>query len=383
MGRVAAAPADLPVRLYRDLPQERWLSMEIYADGLLAGLAELGGADLRVSAVVGPPLGASLSGGLGRGMTLLARAWLYPLRVRQRGGEINHILDQSYGHLVRRLHSERTVVTVHDLAPLACLGPGVGRGVGDRLWREALRGTLQAARLVADSQFTRAEIVRLTGYDEARIAVAPPAVEARFRPVADPAVLRAVASRYRLPPPPWLLHVGHTAQRKNLETLLRALALLPEPAPLVQVGGTLTAAQHALAERLGVGPRLHTLGIVPREDLPALYSLARALVFPSRYEGFGLPVLEAMACGTPVVCSGVASLPEVAGDAALLVDPDDCEALAAAVTQLFAPSDLGERLRLAGLARAAQFTWARCAAAVAEVYRDLWRELGPGQPATF
>jgi len=372
----------LPIRvhLFRDLPQEGWPSMEAYADGLLAGFRENGDREIQVVPVRGPALAPAWKGWAGKACTLAARTVAYPLQARFSQGEVNHIVDHSYGHLVRALDPRRTVVTVHDLAPLGAEEPAGRWGLSARLWRWALRGALRAARLIADSCFTRGELLRWTDYPPQRIVVVPCGVAPAFHPVEDRARLEAVQARYGLPNGRLLLHVGHGAPRKNLPGLLQALARVrgagAEDVGLVQVGAVPREAERALAARLGVEGWVHWLGTVPGEDLPLLYNLADCFVFPSLYEGFGLPVLEAMACGTPVVCSNLASLPEVAGDAALLVDPREPAALAQAILDVLENGALRGRLREAGLRRAAAFTWARTAAATANVYREVWREVG-------
>ncbi|MGQ9584813.1 MAG: glycosyltransferase family 4 protein [Anaerolineae bacterium] len=372
----------MPIRihLFRDLPQERWPSMEAYADGLLAGFAANQDAEMEVTPISGPSLIPSLRGPLGRGLTLAARAALYPIRARRQQGEVNHVVDHSYGHLVHFLEARRTVVTVHDLAPLALQDVGGRWRVASRLWTWALAGVLKAARVIADSEFTRRELLRLTDYEPRRAVVVPAGVGQEFRPIPDKAFLAQVRARYHLSEGPILLHVGHGAPRKNLHGLLEAMALLPRyglsGVQLVQVGAAFGSAEQTLISRLGLARRVHPLGFVPGGDLPALYNLADGLAFPSLYEGFGLPVLEAMACGTPVVCSNLASLPEVAGEAALSVDPRQVEALAEALARVLTDEPLRAELREAGLRRAAQFTWARTAAAMANVYREVWREVG-------
>lgn len=370
----------MPIRvhLFRDLPQEGWPSMETYADGLLAGFQENRDQEIQVVPIRGPALAPARKGWAGRTCTLVARTVAYPLRAWTAQGEVNHIVDHSYGHLVRFLDPRRTVVTVHDLAPLSGEEPAGRWGLSARLWRWALQGALKAARLIADSRFTRGELLRWTDYPPQRVVVVPCGVGPAFCPLDDGVRLEAVRTRYRLPQGRLLLHVGHASPRKNLPGLLGAVALVreAEDVDLVQVGAVPGEGERALAARLGLEGRVHWLGTVPGEDLPALYNLADCFVFPSLYEGFGLPVLEAMACGTPVVCSNLASLPEVAGDAALLVDPREPAALAQAILDVLGDETLRGRLREAGLRRAAAFTWARTAAATANVYREVWREVG-------
>jgi alpha-1,3-rhamnosyl/mannosyltransferase len=205
-----------------------------------------------------------------------------------------------------------------------------------------------------------------------RVHVVYEGVDACFRPV-DPAASAAAAARYGLPGD-YALSLGSREPGKNRATLLRALALLVENGRdlhLAVVGQPAwgTEEEDQLIDRLGLEARVHVLGYVPQADLPALYSGASVFVFPSLHEGFGLPALEALACGAPVVASNVSALPEVVGDAGLLVDPADEGAIAAGVAAVLDDPSLAERLRRAGPQRAARFTWDACAEGTLAVFR--------------
>ncbi len=267
------------------------------------------------------------------------------------------------------------VVTVHDLGYLAY--PEAHTRF-DRWYLDwtTRRHTRVAAHLLADSEATKRDLVRRYGADPRRITVVYPGLDPLFRPVEDPGRLAAVRSRYALAPA-YIIHVGTLQPRKNLLRLLDAFEALPQrlPAPhpmpqLVLVGKRGWLAEPIVARARTMGERVRLLGHVAREDLPALLSGARALVMPSLYEGFGLPVLEAMACGTPVVASNVSSLPEVAGDAALLVDPHATEALTEALARVLTDAELRQTLRQRGLQRARQFTWQAAAEKVLRVLEE-------------
>ncbi|MBN1529344.1 MAG: glycosyltransferase family 4 protein [Thermoleophilaceae bacterium] len=243
--------------------------------------------------------------------------------------------------------SRRTVLLLHDVVALrhpewyGRLYAGYQRALLPLLARRA--------RLVLTvSEFSRREIVDVLGIPEERIRVVPNGVDERFRPDADPEPARAAHALAR----PYVLAVGTRIARKNLD------ALGPTRAALDRAGIDLVAAGSPRDYmRDSPDPPVRSLGYVADEHLPGLYAGARALVMPSLYEGFGLPCLEAMASGVPVVAADRTALPEVCGDAALLVDPDDQEALAAAVVAAATDEGLRERLRPAGLERAARFTW--------------------------
>ncbi|WP_298403996.1 glycosyltransferase family 1 protein [uncultured Chloroflexus sp.] len=267
-------------------------------------------------------------------------------------------------HVVPLLHPP-TVVTIHD--------------VGYRVFPEAhtarrrlelevtTRWSLRAARRVlAVSHATKRDLVNWYGIDPDRIMVTHLGLSAEVRPPDDPQWVAAVRARYGLAQRPYLLYIGTVQPRKNLARLIEALATVLAAGydlDLVLAGkrGWLSEPIERRANELGVVDRVRFTGYVADADLPALLAGALAFVFPSLYEGFGLPVLEAMACGAPVITSTISSLPEVAGDAALLVDPLDTNAIAAAIVRMHDDTALRTDLRQRGLARARQFTWEACA----------------------
>jgi len=235
-----------------------------------------------------------------------------------------------------------------------------------------------AQRVIVPSTFTRDEVHDLLGVPGERIVVTPEAADESFRPL-DGSTTEAALDRLQIPRP-YVLAVGNLQPRKNLMRLLRAWRLLVRSGQeagcrLVLVGGNHGMREPVEAEvrSLGLGGSVHLTGYLPHADLPALYAAARAFVFPTLYEGFGLPLLEAMACGTPVACSRVASLPEVAGDAAAYFDPLDVDDIAAALGALLGGDGLLDALSARGLRRAAEFSWRACATATVRAYEDAAR----------
>jgi glycosyltransferase involved in cell wall biosynthesis len=262
----------------------------------------------------------------------------------------------------------RRVVTVHDLIyrrfPEAHMGL---RALGMRvLVPLAVR---RSHRVIVDAESTRRDVMALIGASAERIDVVPLGLGTPVRTA--PAPEPAVRARFGLGERAVMLSLSAKRPHKNLEALLEALALLPDP-PVVVLAGYATPYERTLRERaqaLGIDDDVRFVGWLEPAELEGLWAISRAFVFPSRYEGFGLPVLEAMARGVPVACSNAASLPDVAGDAALLFDPDDRRALAAAIARLLAGGAEVERLRRAGRARAALFTWERPARLTLASYR--------------
>ena len=271
----------------------------------------------------------------------------------------------------------RRVITVHDLTFLhypQFLTPESRRYYNDQI----ARACAAADHILADSHATQTDLIDLLRVPADRITVVWLATDARFKPQATQ------AARVRLDrlgvPQAYLLFVGTFEPRKNLAGLLSAYGLLREretDAPLLVLAGRrgwLFDETLAQADRLGLRQHMIFLDTPADDDLVALYNGATALVLPSHYEGFGLPVLEAMSCGAPVVISDRGSLPEIAGGAALVVDPDDAHALAEAMSCVSRDADLRARLRERGLARAADFSWERCARETLAVYDSVMRD---------
>lgn len=235
----------------------------------------------------------------------------------------------------------------------------------------------RATAIIADSESTRQDAIRLAKVPPGKIRAILLGVTPDFHPENDPALLRAVRQKYSLPER-FLLFVGLLEPRKNLPALLQAFASLPPQQPevrLVIVGrqGWMYDQTLRLVQELGIADKVHFTGYVDQPDLPRVYNLAQMAVYPSTYEGFGFPVLEAMACGTPVITTDVSSMPEITGEAGVLVPPGNIPALAQAIQRLLSdPLERQHRAAL-GIARAANFTWERTAIQTLAVYQDCLR----------
>jgi len=272
-----------------------------------------------------------------------------------------------------------SVITVHDLAIYR--NPKWFPGQQPLSTRLVVpRSVLRADVVIAVSENTARDIVEIFGVDRSKIAVVPHGVAANFRPMSREDLAEARA-RLKLPER-FILFVGTIEPRKNLETLIEAWATMRDRPDLVIVGswGWL---YDTLRDRMGrMGPSLHHLDSLDPSDLPAVYNLARVLAHPAWYEGFGLPPLEAMACGTPVVVSDSSSLPEVVGDAGVVVAAGQPEAWRKALETVIGDVELAADLRRRGILRAAQFDWARAAKltwrAIDAAIREASRRRGQG-----
>jgi glycosyltransferase involved in cell wall biosynthesis len=350
--------------------------METYARELIPALLEAR-SDLRLTAFINREAATADNGP----WTELVESVLVPVSARRRadwvrgeqllvprlatraGVDVLHSLGSTapvWGRMAR-------VVTIHDLIykiyPEAHFGM---RSVGMRMLVPL--SARRSQRIIAPSESTKSDLVRLLTVPPAKIDVVPMGVGA-LAPSAD---LADVRRRYELGEAPVVLTTSAKRPHKNLLRLLEAWALIPaERRPILVLPGYPTQHEQELrrhAERLGIAAHTRFPGWIAAEDLEALYRLADGFVFPSLYEGFGLPVLEAMARGVPVACSDRASLAEVAGGAACLFDPESPQSIADAVVQLLDDPALRERLREAGIAQAARFTWSATAQATLHVY---------------
>jgi glycosyltransferase involved in cell wall biosynthesis len=285
---------------------------------------------------------------------------------------------------VPRAASVPCVVTINDVIPLVT--PFLFDSRPDPRWTRSLlrrvyaaevaTGARRAARIITLSECSRCDLERLFPAARGKVRVIYPGCDERYQPVDDPEELARVRARWALPAR-FLVYVGGLGQRKNLAGLLRAYAGLvraaPTTPPLVVVG-TATAflpGLQAQAQRLGIADRVRFPGYIPTAEMPAVLSAAELLVYPSFYEGFGLPVLEAMACGCPVVCSGTSSLPEVGGDAVIYADPGDPDDIARGMARVLADRALRARMREAGLRRARLFPLRRMVDETLAVYREV------------
>jgi glycosyltransferase involved in cell wall biosynthesis len=265
------------------------------------------------------------------------------------------------------------VVTVHDLSFVRY--PQMFTRAKRIYLQRFTRWTLARAQaVIADSASTQRDLIELLGAPEERVVVVHAGMDEELAPVTDKEALEAFRRRHDLPRE-MILFLGTLEPRKNIPTLIEAYGLLYRAGriahTLVIAGGKgwLYDEVYATVERLGLQDAVRFAGYVAAEELPLWYSAADLFCYPSFYEGFGLPPLEAMACGTPVITSGVSSLPEVAGEAALLVDPRSVDEIAQSMVRLMSDPGLRDELRGRGLRRVRQFDWEASAARTLDIYR--------------
>ena len=310
----------------------------------------------------------------------LARLW-HRLRLPIPVETITGPLDLFYSPdfvLPPTRRTTRTLLTVHDLSFLRYPDHFVPKLVR-YLNAVVPRSVARADRVLADSEATRADLVTYLGTPPEKVEVLYSGVDQRFCPQPEQGEVERIRARYGLDERPYVLSVGTVQPRKNYVRLIRAFVSLKVEAQLIIAGGRGWLYQDILAEAEKHPERVRMLGFVDDADLPALYHGASLFVFPSLYEGFGLPVLEAMACGVPVVCSDASSLPEVAGDAALPVDPLDTGGLAEAMARALEDAELRREMTAKGIARAARFTWEQAARQLLAAF-DAVRLVSPNHP---
>ena len=374
----------LRVGIVCDLREEGWHSMDLIADMLLETLPSVAGREIE-AVPLRPPMvprwtrlpfvGSGTRARLGDRLT--GRLWDYPRWLAPRRGDFDifHIVDHSYAHLVRALPAERTIVTCNDTDAFRAALPGAaGRFDPARfLASHVLDGISRASHVACISEATRCDLIATGSVNPGRTSVVHLGVHPSCTPQADAPAdgeigRRLGARKFEI------LHVGSTIPRKRIDMLLDVFAAFRRSAPdalLVRAGGSLTTEQRAQAERLGLLELIVELPFLDRKQLAAVYRRAAVAVMPSDREGFGLPVVEAMACGTPVVASDIPALREVGGEAAMYCEAGNVNDWVAALTRIYGeysePNALARRRR-ACLDAASRFDWKQYARQMAHLY---------------
>ncbi|NMB46542.1 MAG: glycosyltransferase family 4 protein [Firmicutes bacterium] len=296
--------------------------------------------------------------------------------VEAAGVDVYHIPQNGIGLPPSWPRAMKLVITIHDLIPFV-LPQTCSKPYLEIALRELPRVVDAADYVITVSFSTKKDLVRILGVPEEKIAVIYEAAEPMYRPIC-PEKAQAYMQKECGITAPYILNVGGFSRRKNLTGLVRAFheikAKLPDGCQLVLVGGSGGGSYEEvkiLVEKLGLEDRVKFPGFVRTDSMPYLYSGAELFVYPSLYEGFGLPPLEAMACGTPVVAARASSIPEVAGDGALLHNPYDEESLSEAMLKVMLDDELKQRLVERGYKQAAQFSWTKAATETWMVYQSL------------
>jgi glycosyltransferase involved in cell wall biosynthesis len=307
-----------------------------------------------------------------RWLTIGWHRFYLPIPVEWFAGTLD--LFHSPNFILPPVRRAKTLLTVHDLSFIRH-PQGAVDSLRQWLNKVVPHSLARADHILADSQSTKNDLVEIFNIEPANITVVGAGVEERFQPITDPLKLQAIRQRYHLPPGEFILGLGALEPRKNFTGLMKAYAQSPvrETHHLVIAGGKgwLYDDIFATAENSPVKDRIHLIGFVDDNDLPALYSLADVFAFPSHYEGFGIPVIEAMACGTPVVCANNSCLPEVAGQSALQITATDTTALSEALYRMVIDFSLREQAIKEGFIQAQKFTWPAAAQRLLNVYQRL------------
>ncbi len=342
------------IRIFRAFPDPYRQSMTIYADQLMAALQKIS-PEGSVSDFI--PRSIFLKP---KPLRYISQYLYYPWCAARAQADINHIVDHVYSHLVHSMDARKTVITFHDaiwLQKRQMIGP---QGLN-------LSGLKKAAAIICDSEASRKALQAHVPKPGGIVEVIPPGIDEIFfqktLPSSEP---RKPYAEIRL------LHVGHSGFYKNIEGLLKILALLVKKNKrimLIKAGEGFTPAQLHRAYALGVKPNLVHCGHMSKTELASLYETSDALVFPSLDEGFGLPVLEAMASGLPVIASNRGSLPEVVGSAGILLEPDRPTDFAAAVLRVLEQPLLRQQMIAEGRRQAKKFKWETTAQSVLKIYQ--------------
>ena len=364
------------IAIVRTMPN---FSMDTYADGLVAGLRVVR-PDWDVVELTPQPIDRQSRSPLLRIRKFYERFWRFPSWVGQEGADIVHVIDHSEAHIVRwvKKTNKPVVVTCHDLINFFYRDNLQGSVkvpiVSNRLWLHSVQAMQQADHIVTVSSVTARDTTQLLNIQPSQITVVPNAVEAIFQPASSNQI-ENFRRKYNLSPGTvCLLNVGSNHPRKNLAIILDAVNILKQqglPVQFWKVGSDFTDEQKAFIQTQGLEAQIHYLGNPDKSTLVQIYSAADILVAPSLHEGFGMTLLESMACGTPVITANLSAMPEVVEDAGILVDPTNSQAIAEAVNQLHSNSTEYQILVEKGLARIKRYTWEKTAEQIAQIYEHL------------
>ncbi|MBW4554048.1 MAG: glycosyltransferase family 4 protein [Aphanocapsa sp. GSE-SYN-MK-11-07L] len=368
----------MKIAFVRTMPH---FSMDVYADGLIAGLKAVH-PNWEIIELRPKAFDRGTKSPFVRGQKAYERFWRFPHEVQQQTADIFHIVDHSDAHIVRWLRKTGSpvIVTCHDLINI--LYPENLRGsvrlpiVSDRLGRYSIESMEQANAIVAVSSETAKNINKILNIEPDRLTVIPNAVDSLFHPLPEDQSQSFRHAHNVSPNTFCLLNVGGNHPRKNLIGILKALKLIKQRGLSVQfwkVSDDFKDDDKRFIQANGLGDSIKYLGYLDKTTLVKAYNAANVLVAPSFHEGFGITLLEAMACGIPVITSNVSAMPEVVNDAGILVDPKDSQVIADSMYRLYDNPIYSQELREKGLKRAQSLTWKKVAEQMSEVYQKFLR----------
>ena len=354
-------------------------SMDVYADGIISGLRSVR-PNWEIIELKPRPFNRKSRSVFLRAWKSYERFWRFPQHVTRQVADIFHIIDPSEAHITYWLNKKNkpVVVTCHDLVNFYCQDNLQGSVelpfISRRMWLHAVKGMKSADHIVAVSSVTAKDVTQILDIEPARISVIPNAVEAVFQPLPKEQA-ESCRQKYGISPETvCLLNVGSNHPRKNLSMVLKVIDTLQQRGlsmHLWKVGADFTDEQKAFIQNQGLENHVSYLGKPDKSTLIQIYNAADMLIAPSLHEGFGITLLEAMACGIPVITSKVSAMPEVVGDAGVLVEPTDCQAIADAVLHIHNHPDFYQELVNKGFKRVKSFTWEKTAERIAKIYEKL------------
>jgi len=364
--------------LYRDFLEDNRTSMEVYADNLESALNLISCDLLEVDSYTPSIPDWVFRCKLPHGIRIrYARYFSYPIQAKNNQGIINHILDQSYAHLLNVIDSQRTVITVHDLIPiLAWKGviPGLSYPHFPLLYKLTVASLSKARAIIAVSNSTKDDLITHCGLNASSITVVHNGIDSRFCSFSNEK-RKFLRDRFGFPDRnTHIILITGIQSYKNHLVSFQVISKLQHTTntnvQLVWLGADNEMCKE-YSKNVNLLNSVIPLSNLSFEQLVELYNSVDCLLFPSLYEGFGLPPLEAMACGTPVVTSNVASIPEVVGDAAITLSPDDVDGLTVAVKNMLENETLRNDYIKRGFTNANRFTWERCASNVLPLYKKI------------
>ena len=369
------------VAIVRTMPD---FSMEVYANGVISGLKtvrpEWEIIDLKPEAIDRKSQSPIL-----RVQKFYERFWRFPQLVKHQVADVFHILDHSEAHITYGLKklSQPVVVTCHDLINFYykdnLQGSVTLPFVSHNMWLHAVKGMKSADSVVTVSSITAKDATKILDIEPTKISVVPNAVESIFKPLPKGQINKFRQESGISPDTLCLLNVGSNHPRKNIDAILQVLNILKQRELSIhfwKAGADFNESQKQFISDCNLEENISYLGKPDKLTLLQLYNAADILIAPSLHEGFGITLIEAMACGTPVITANVSAMPEVVGDAGILVEPNNYQSMADAVSNLQQDSIFREQLIEKGLNRVKQFTWESTSEQIAKIYEGLVEKQG-------